>query len=62
MKNKAKTQDQNNQGQNAKGSEIRACFCVNQYQDAQNGKGMRLMNLCKDGGMRCTVCAAKLAK
>ncbi|MFA7336293.1 MAG: hypothetical protein WC028_05875 [Candidatus Obscuribacterales bacterium] len=62
MKKLAKTDDAINRGQNAKGSEIRGCTCVNQYQDAQNGKGMRLMNVCKDGGLRCTVCAAKHAK
>ncbi len=62
MKKQANKQEESNRGQNAKGAEVRLCTCVNQFQDEQHGKGMRLMNCCKDGGLRCTVCGAKLAK
>jgi len=37
------------------GSEILACTCQHEDQDARYGRGRRVKNKC-NGGHRCTVC------
>jgi len=40
------------------GTKKMPCDCVNEFQDKQYGKGIRIHNLCKGGEQaRCTGCA-----
>jgi len=59
---KMKYQEEKTQGQKASGGIVHPCTCVNKFQDAQHGPGNRFMNVCKDGTLRCTVCATKFSK
>ena len=45
----------------ALGCVVRPCSksCISKDQDARNGAGNRVMNHCKDGQFRCTVCGDK---
>lgn len=41
----------------ATGTAILPCSCRHQFQDNRYGYGLRLHNIMRDGGRRCTVCS-----